>query len=133
MIFGSLIPNQLDLSGGNILGDATELVASANSDIISFSFTYIGSKAVTINTSEISIKQDTGDSCGNATITKYATGEEKTGVERFIRNQVGVIKIKCDGLIESDVFEGQVKIKTQSQKSGLEVPSTGRIRVKVTS
>ena len=54
---------------------------------------------------------------------------------RFIRDQIGVIEVVCGNgvLIEGDIFEGRVEIIVTSGKSQLEIPSTGRIKVRVIS
>ena len=99
--------------------------------------------SVEINASTVKINSTFGGgSCGGdistSTVKKPASDEETNTTKkslRFIRDQIGVIEVVCGNgvLIEGDIFEGRVEIIVTSGKSQLEIPSTGRIKVRVIS
>ena len=137
--FGNLLPNRLELSG-IIQGDSTQVVANSEENTIQFVFTYIGPKAITIDLGDITVKSNIEtNACANLNLTNTRTGafdQNSTNSAdsiQFINGQKGLVKVDCaNQLIENDVFEGKVEIKTKDSETKLEIPIKGRIRVRVT-
>jgi hypothetical protein len=156
--FGSLLPNQVELSN-NLRADATQSFASVNGGIsyAIVTFQYNGAQQVKIDetnaNSQIVSSINPSETCDLVWVknvdTDTATGPSASGSGLtatntaspvvFINGQFGVAEFDCrainggSGLFENDVLEGKVTLMVENAKTGVPIPSTGKIRLQVSA
>lgn len=142
--FGSLLPNKLDLSN-NLRGDPTGSVAyshdtaSPNTDKVKVVFRYTGAKRAIISGDGNTIHTELGDTCTSSYLKNLDTGGEVngTGDIAFLNGHDGLMTFDCSGitggLLNGDSVVGDILIKVKDPKTELAVPSTGSIRLQVTT
>ncbi|MFT4243992.1 MAG: hypothetical protein ACMXYB_00875 [Candidatus Woesearchaeota archaeon] len=133
--FGSLLPNQLELSN-NLRAEATDMVGSAASDQVQIVFTYLGARSSTIDPNDALIALDVGGGTCTATeVTNIDTGATETpGNEvSFINGQLGLMTFECPTgqLILGDILEGEVRIDVRNPRTTLTTTSRGSIRLRI--
>ena len=129
--FGSLLPNQLDLSN-SLRADATQMVASAGTPgNVSIVFTYLGTRAGSVNAIASGIERDVGNACTGQSVRNIDTSNTEEPNVQFINGQLGIITFECDSLVNGDTLEGQVAIEVTNDRTGLDVMSRGRLRLKI--
>ena len=141
--FGSLLPNQLELSN-NLRAETAVMVANAGDDIIQIPFTYVGPRATTIviNSSGVSgidinatLVRDTNQQCRPLTIeNRDNAASSDINSESFINGQLGIIRFLCEdtpGLTDGDVFQGEVTIPMLDARTGIVTVSRGSLRISV--
>lgn len=157
--FGSLLPNKLDLSNdlrgspSESLAYSNEYTGDINDrNEVRIIFTYTGAKQAQLNYTAGVIETNLGDSCYSYYVRNLDTNSEY-GCDNaacvlplagspvpFLNGQVGMMAFTCDNtpdlgnaaagpLLKNDIFEGEVAIKVSNPKTGLDVVSSGPVRI----
>ena len=127
--FGSLLPNQLDLSN-SLRADATQMVARAADGEVQIVFSYLGTRAASVIGNESVITRDVGAECLGSDVRNLDTNVNGSSIQ-FINGQLGIITFDCNTLVAGDTLEGQVAIPVLNDRTKLEVTSRGRLRLKI--
>jgi hypothetical protein len=139
----SLLPPKIELNN-NMVGDETFSVAyatnSANPDEkgkVHITFTYFGSKKITISPQNSKLTLDDGRICQGYEIINHDLDNIKvTGSDEilFLQGYLGTLSFNCSNLtiLEEEVLQGNLKFFIKNRKTGVPTPIKGNLRLKVT-
>lgn len=144
--FNSLLPNKLEFHN-NLKGQPQESLPYSNEysgntsrqDKVMIVFSYVGAKRKKIAADSGTIQTTLQNNCNSTKIENLDTGDVVKGSNStsFLNGQSGMMTFDCSsvnggtGLIKGDVLEGTITIQVKNPLTGLDVPSTGSIRLKI--
>jgi len=140
--FGSLLPNKLDLSN-NLRGDPTGSIAYSSgtyANQVMVVFRYNGAKRAIVGPNNAQIKTELGEFCNATQLKNLDTNSivnttSSPNSTAFLNGHDGLMTFDCSsiqgGLLSGDTIAGNIVINVQDPKSGLEIPSTGSIRLAI--
>lgn len=158
--FGSLLPNSLNLNNKLKGAPSDSIVFSkdyTNDDEkneVLVVFTYIGDKQSQISSEGNIITTNLGNECHSYNLTNVGTkvsvgcasSESYSSIEggascldaetTFLNGQKGILRFQCadtpgSNLIKGSTVEGDILIKVKNPETGLEIPSTGDLRLSI--
>jgi hypothetical protein len=124
--FDATKPQEFDL-GSKLKGNPSQ--SSIKGDQLTITFTYVGAKMIKVvgNNSEIT-NSDGEKICSYKSLKNVDSNEKDAPV--FLNGQSGVIVFSCDKTYSSEEkFEGITKISILNPKTGIEIPSSGTIKL----
>ena len=150
--FGNLIPNQIQLSN-DMQADATRSIAysedsSQYENTVSVIAQYNGARQAQIGPSNTSYIEDsvTGEQCPLRSVENLATNDvenvsvagDNGNTTAFLNGQEALLEYDCSvtdnvRLIEGDVIEGSIRLDVEDPSTGRPVPSTGDLRLTISS
>lgn len=141
--FGSLLPNKIDLSN-NLKADPTGSVAYASTassvvdrNLVKIVIRFNGASRAVINSTgaKITLESGTG-SCNSIRLKNLETNDDKSdGSDVAILNgHTAIMTFNCSsvGLLNGDSLIGKIEIPVKNPKTGLNIPSTGSMRLQIT-
>jgi uncharacterized protein (UPF0333 family) len=143
--FGSLLPNKVDISTQNIKGDSANSAAygdtsGTDANIVYVAFTFTGGQKTTINSNDISLTTNLGETClaTNLSNDRLVSSGAATDIN-FLSGHPGLVTFDCAAgtlgqLLSQDVIEGTVSIGVKDSTRGTgarAIPNTGALRLSI--